>query len=261
MVPASEEDASDDIEAASVLEEDAPSIHNEKEEVVKDVEGNVLPTKKSDDDTAASDSETPAKVTADQEQALAETELKFLEHSLNDTALLSVLSMLKNVHASYYASEKNDTSRDVKKYLGQAKANILKGAHIVFSHVFPRDSAPERQEIWIMAQRLGAKCQTEFTAKTTHVIARVKGTDKVRQALTTPGVYLVREEWLVRSYKFWRHEPEELYPLLDLPVQSVPAKSNHNNATDTVNGHSNESEADEDLESSLAFLEQALDDE
>lgn len=114
MVPASEEDASDDIEAASVLEEDAPSIHNEKEEVVKDVEGNVLPTKKSDDDTAASDSETPAKVTADQEQALAETELKFLEHSLNDTALLSVLSMLKNVHASYYASEKNDTSRDVK---------------------------------------------------------------------------------------------------------------------------------------------------
>lgn len=62
---------------------------------------------------------------------------------------------------------------------------------------------------------------------------------------------LITFDRLVRSYKFWRHEPEELYPLLDLPVQSVPAKSNHNNATDTVNGHSNESEADEDLESSL----------
>lgn len=113
MVPANEEDASDDIEAASVLEEDAPSIHSEKEEFVKDVEGNVLPTNKSDD-AAASESAAPAKVTADQEQALAETELKFLEHSLNDTALLSVLSMLKSVHASYYASDNYDTGRDVK---------------------------------------------------------------------------------------------------------------------------------------------------
>jgi hypothetical protein len=110
----------------------------------------------------------------------------------------------------------------------------------------------------MMAQRLGAKCQTEFTSKTTHVIARVKGTDKVRQALTTPGVYLVREEWLARCYKFWRHEPEESYPLFDLPVQSVPKSKTNTNA---ANNNSNESEVDEDLESSLAFLEQALNDE
>lgn len=117
MVAVSDEEASgsgDDIEAASVLEEDAPCIHPETEEVVKDDEGNVLPTKNSEDDTAASETVTPVKVTAHQEQTLAQTELKFLEHSLHDTCLLSVLSLLKNVHASYYAKDNSDSERDVK---------------------------------------------------------------------------------------------------------------------------------------------------
>lgn len=57
---------------------------------------------------------------------------------------------------------------------------------------------------------------------------------------------------LARSFKFWRHEPEELYPLFDLPVQSVRVQSTHS-ATDG----SNESEDEEDLAASLVRIEWA----
>lgn len=60
-----------------------------------------------------------------------------------------------------------------------------------YSHPYPR-----RDPLWQTATSMGATCISEFDPDlVTHVIAAEPGTEKVKNAMKTPGVFLVNVDW------------------------------------------------------------------
>jgi hypothetical protein len=55
------------------------------------------------------------------------------------------------------------------------RSEVLEGVYIVFSSVIPLDTNPESTEIWRLAHVFGAKCHTELSTRTTHVVAAKVG--------------------------------------------------------------------------------------
>lgn len=73
---------------------------------------------------------------------------------------------------------------------------VLKGVHILFTHVIPIGQEPSQHKLWRMAESFGATCTTQTDPGVTHVVAGSTGTAKVRQRL-------VNEAYAVKSYASW----------------------------------------------------------
>lgn len=65
---------------------------------------------------------------------------------------------------------------------------------ILFSRVIPLEKAPASHPLWLLAEAFGAQCTTEADAGITHVVAGMRGTQKVFWALQT-GKHVVLPAW------------------------------------------------------------------
>ncbi|CAA2966341.1 RNA polymerase II C-terminal domain phosphatase-like 4 [Olea europaea subsp. europaea] len=102
--------------------------------------------------------------------------------------------------------------RDVRQVLISVRKEILKGCKVVFSRVFPTSSIAENQQIWKMAERLGATCLTELDPHVTHVVSLDAGTDKSRWAVQE-NKFLVHPRWVEASNYLWNKQPAENFPI------------------------------------------------
>jgi RNA polymerase II subunit A-like phosphatase len=105
--------------------------------------------------------------------------------------------------------------------LTEFRRNVLKGTQIVFSGMFPTNADPETTDIWRTAKSFGAKCSTNLSNKTTHLIAANVGTEKVKLA-REKNVWIVKPDWLYDcAWRWARIEGDEFR----FPVSlSFPAK-------------------------------------
>ncbi len=73
--------------------------------------------------------------------------------------------------------------------------------HICFTGVIPQGSHPERHLVWLKARMHGAVCHNTLSHDITHLVAGVRGTDKINAAMASfPGIYIVSPNWLDECY-------------------------------------------------------------
>ncbi|KAJ3869306.1 hypothetical protein EV359DRAFT_70029 [Lentinula novae-zelandiae] len=162
----------------------------------------------------------------------------------NDTELIRVNEILSEIHYKFYnaydahskkpgeppqkrksgSSKSNKPLYDVTRIIPEIRANVLKGVNLLFSSVIPLDTRPESTEIWRMALMFGAKCSTELSPDTTHVVAAKRGTVKVDAARRRGNIKVVWLQWFTDSVALWQRQDETRY-LLDLPPAAGPSTS------------------------------------
>ncbi len=60
------------------------------------------------------------------------------------------------MHKRSFAAE-SEQGRDVRKYLAAVRGSILKGVHLVFSHIVPQNFRdPQSHPMWQLAEQVGA---------------------------------------------------------------------------------------------------------
>jgi len=136
-----------------------------------------------------------------------------------DNELLVHLEVLKRLHRKFFnqldtlkreKARNQDTSPDnvvidtsimphMNHLLSLEKEKTFQGCHFLFSRVFPLTQNPTETSLWKDAEKFGAQCHIDFNDHITHVITNQRGTDKVKQALKTPGVFVVHANWLFES--------------------------------------------------------------
>ncbi|CAG8693107.1 13787_t:CDS:10, partial [Funneliformis mosseae] len=139
----------------------------------------------------------------------------------NDTELPNLLKALTRIHKLYYeeydraAANSNGaiTMPDVTVLIPQMKSQVLKGVHILFTHVIPTNQKKEEAEIWILAREFGAECYANWNSRITHLVAGDRGTEKVKEARRKGNIYIVRKEWLDDTIKKWERQSEKAYAL------------------------------------------------
>ena len=134
---------------------------------------------------------------------------------VDDDELDVVYNLLESVHHSFFSSSNDITERDVKELLKEKKKKILEGTHILFSGVIPLEQKVTEHHAWKVAEELGAKCYTSIDPKITHLVARQKGTEKMKQVEKNPGVHVVHLSWLLSSLKHLRRVNEFDYFMSD----------------------------------------------
>lgn len=100
---------------------------------------------------------------------------------------------------------------DVRVALVGLKEKVLRGVHIVFSHVIRQDMDPKKHELWVMAEAFGAKCSKEMVkGVTTHLVAGDGNTEKASVARSW-GLPIVKPEWLIGSCLLWKKLDEKAF--------------------------------------------------
>ncbi|XP_060080260.1 RNA polymerase II subunit A C-terminal domain phosphatase-like [Ylistrum balloti] len=152
-----------------------------------------------------------------------------IEWDDDDDYLLYLEEILTRIHKAFYdlydqlqnktVKDKTDYP-DLKNIIPYVKRKVLKGCNIVFSGVFPTNMPPEKSRAYIVAKALGANIQTRFIPKegnntdaTTHVVAALLGTVKVRTAQKAKGVYIVTPNWLWSCGERYERVNELLFEL------------------------------------------------
>ncbi|XP_021365841.1 RNA polymerase II subunit A C-terminal domain phosphatase-like [Mizuhopecten yessoensis] len=152
-----------------------------------------------------------------------------IEWDDDDDYLMYLEEILTRIHKAFYdlhdqlqnKTIKDKTeSPDLKNIIPYVKRKVLKGCNIVFSGVFPTNMPPEKSRAFIVAKALGANIQTSFvprvgnnTDATTHVVAALLGTIKVRSAQKAKGVHVVMPNWLWSCAERYEKVDERLFEL------------------------------------------------
>lgn len=116
-----------------------------------------------------------------------------------DNQLLRSLSILQNLHREFYScvDKSFSTSLSTANILRDMQHAVLRGCHMAFSGIVPTNcQRPQSQELWMLAERLGATVSSQLQSNTTHLLARDAGTHKAKDALDRGDIWLVRVEWL-----------------------------------------------------------------
>jgi len=147
--------------------------------------------------------------------------------------LQTCLDLLTRVHSRYYGhgggsatpspASPSSSLGSVADVLAVERNRVLSGSSFVFSGVFPMgtDVAASREALWV--ERLGGVVESSFSASSTHVIARVPGTDKVLGGVAR-GLHIVHLDWLWYTVWFCQRADEASLRLKNTPLgKPVPA--------------------------------------
>ena len=127
-----------------------------------------------------------------------------------DCALLDVLHVVRDVQSAIATG----AQPSVPAALHTIRRAVLAGVHLVFSGGLLQDSVnPRRSTHWRLAEAFGATCHLYWNAEVTHVVSTKPGTNTVKRALGTPGVFAVYVHWLTESCARWRRQAEAPYLL------------------------------------------------
>lgn len=145
------------------------------------------------------------------------------DESESDGALSTILNVLKRAHQMFFDPDLQTdlASRDVREVLRYIQREILQGCKIVFSRVFPSKTHAADQQIWKMAQQLGAVCSTEVDASVTHVVSTDKTTEKARWALRNEK-FLVNPDWIEAANYLWRRQREDDFQIVAGSKTTLP---------------------------------------
>ena len=154
-----------------------------------------------------------------------------IEWDDEDDYLLYLEEILTTIHTAFYELHDQTLNKttsdpaespDIRKIIPYVKKKVLKGANIVFSGVFPTNIPAEKSRAYIVATALGATVQSVFVPDTgnnpdatTHVVAAMHGTAKVRSAQKHKNVKLVNPNWLWSCNERYERVDERLFLLPD----------------------------------------------
>ncbi|KAJ1957307.1 CTD phosphatase Fcp1 [Linderina pennispora] len=181
----------------------------------------------------------------------------------NDHELTHMLKVLTQLHQNYYAKLKPSLSPplpDVTTLLPRMKNSVLKGITLVFSAVIPIHPGappPEKSDLWRWAEQFGARCETDVSKRTTHMVAGKRDTAKVHKArrlknsksgnMRKHPPIVVTVAWLLDSMSQWTRLDETQYLWYEEDKDIVDAR---NKQLEEGNGEpSDESSVDDDDDS------------
>ena len=154
---------------------------------------------------------------------------RIVEWEDEDDYLHYLEDVLIKVHKAFFEfydqlQTKDDEAKkeipDLKTVIPYMRRKVLKGAHIVFSGVYPTNQPPQRSRAYRIAKSLGADIQVTFVGpgsenSTTHVVAAKAGTVKVNMATKSKSVHVVTPQWLWSCNDRWEWVDERVFPLTD----------------------------------------------
>ncbi|EGD83365.1 hypothetical protein PTSG_03974 [Salpingoeca rosetta] len=140
-------------------------------------------------------------------------------HEDTDAHLKTVTDICKEICTSFFhAYDRDGVAPSTKAILPRLHRKfphyppwILEGVRIVFTGVIPRGQSAYTHPAWRMAVNMGAVVVDQVDERVTHVVARVDGTDKVRQARKMGGVHVVYLKWLEACASQHRRVDEALF--------------------------------------------------
>ncbi|KAI8098007.1 uncharacterized protein B0P05DRAFT_522944 [Gilbertella persicaria] len=154
-------------------------------------------------------------------QAVAEKNDDLLKD--DDSELMTILEILKEVHREFYSRPIQDKETDVTHIIPKMKKRVLAEIKITFSDKILSSQHikdPSLSWIWQMATSFGATCSVDLTGKTTHLIAINTSKSKVKAAREYGhNIHIVTPAWLLDSTARWKTQPEENYALPEIDVE------------------------------------------
>ncbi|KAF7307500.1 RNA polymerase II subunit A C-terminal domain phosphatase [Mycena indigotica] len=188
----------------------------------------------------------------------------------DDNELVRIRQLLEEVHQEFYTvyersshetlppppatSRRNGPTKpkppyDVTEIMLRKRAQVLAGVHLVFSGVIPLDTNPQTSEHWRLARMFGAKCSTELTPETTHLVCAKPGTVKADTAMRRGGIYVIRSEWFADCLNLLARQDETRYLLegvrAPIPTVGVSANPSSTAAPTTIEKEDEDEEWDE----------------
>ncbi|KAK2708559.1 hypothetical protein QYM36_014235, partial [Artemia franciscana] len=167
------------------------------------------------------------------------------DHSAEDPSdgddyLIYLQDVLKSIHKTFYEMyddflKKGDKKLpDLKTVLPYVRSKVLAGVNIVFSHVIPNTEVLEKSRPFLVARSLGANVTKDIVPMrpsqkgdaTTHVIAPILGTAKVKKAQQLKYIKLVTPDWLWACAERWEHV-EALFPVTETQTSNKYRPPSH----------------------------------
>ncbi|KAL6558659.1 hypothetical protein OROMI_019009 [Orobanche minor] len=141
-----------------------------------------------------------------------------VDESESKGALAAILKVLQRIHTSFFhdlEAHQNKADvlvcQDVRQVLRTVRGGVLEGCKLVFSG-FSKD---DRNHLWKLAERLGAKCYIDIDPSVTHVVSTNATTQKSRWAIGEGNnKFLVNRRWIEASNYRWEKQPEENFVVM-----------------------------------------------
>lgn len=131
----------------------------------------------------------------------------------HDNVLEGFESILKTIHAAFFAPNASGSPSDVRTILSFLRNRVLKDLNISFSGIYPQGGFESCKDVKI-AQVLGARCHDSVSESTDILIAARKGTEKFNFAKKL-GIPVVNRLWLRAAYAHLRVPKLHLFSSLD----------------------------------------------
>ncbi|KAK2701822.1 hypothetical protein QYM36_019535 [Artemia franciscana] len=159
----------------------------------------------------------------------------------SDDYLIYLQDILKSIHKTFYEMyddflKKGDKKLpDLKTVIPYVRSKVLAGVNIVFSHVIPNTEVLEKSRPFLVARSLGANVTKDIVPRrpsqkgdaTTHVIAPILGTAKVKKAQQLKYIKLVTPDWLWACAERWEHVVEGLFPVTETQASNKYRPPSH----------------------------------
>lgn len=159
-----------------------------------------------------------------------------------DNVLDAMMTVLRRLHAEFFALPERSKRRQVQMILPRIRAQVLHGRRISFSGVFPQhlksqpgpkpgQASPKEAALWndhvkfakrevSRIEAFGAEYVEDFQKgnpeRVTHLVTARGSTQKARKALFERAVYVVSKTWLDQSIISWTAQSEANYQVPDL---------------------------------------------
>ncbi|KAK9892206.1 hypothetical protein WA026_019010 [Henosepilachna vigintioctopunctata] len=140
----------------------------------------------------------------------------FIEIEDEDSYLLYLESILKQIHEAFY--KRYDVMQsggvpDLKQVIPEVKSRVLKGTKLCFSGLVPTHLKLEQSKAFLIAKSLGAEVTQDLEDDTTHLVAVRPGTAKVNVGKRKKNLKIVTPDWLWCCAERWEHAEENIFPL------------------------------------------------
>ncbi|KAL6548111.1 hypothetical protein OROHE_009173 [Orobanche hederae] len=141
-----------------------------------------------------------------------------VDESESKGALAAILKVLQRIHTSFFHNLESHQNKadvlvrqDVRQVLRTLRGGVLEGCKLVFSG-FSKD---DRNHLWKLVERLGAKCCIDIDPSVTHVVSMNATTQESRWAIGEGNnKFLVNRRWIEASNYLWEKQPEENFVVM-----------------------------------------------
>lgn len=136
----------------------------------------------------------------------------------NDHRQLDSLGrVLREAHRRFFARRQTLEKLSVKPILRDLRSRVFEGVCVCFSGVLRRFDEFNRHPMVMLVEHFGGSVKPQIDETVTHLVATNWQTEKVRQARSRVGIFIVTPQWIGNSVRHYNRQNEAAYPLKNTP--------------------------------------------